>query len=207
MALLDRVILPTALWGLESVPLTTLQGPKLDALHRSLVARSLTILRRPSAGVAEYMRRRERLTTAAISRHSRAKYSDLQRYRVLSFFGHVAHSNPNKHACAQVLLLRSERWWAQYQVQYTSKTGGQPGRRQAHGSAPGHWDRIPREAFQTEQPAEVKRRIMAAAARYGVDTPRFWEQVACSRAAWRMQARWRVFHTIEEEREGGREAR
>lgn len=86
IALLDRVILPAVMWGLESAPLPSLQGRKLDALQRSLVSRSLAIFKRSSEDMASDMQRRERLTSAAIRKYSRAKWSDIQRYRLLMFF-------------------------------------------------------------------------------------------------------------------------
>lgn len=60
ISLLDSCILPSVLWGLETVPLTTSDRKKLDALQRVMIHRILHLPQRAREPLRDFLRRRER---------------------------------------------------------------------------------------------------------------------------------------------------
>lgn len=146
IGLLDACILPTVLWGLESVPLTTSDRKCLDALQRVMFHRILRLPQRAREPLRDFLRRRERCCTAALRKYSRSTWSHLQRYRALMFMGHLSRL-PSEHLAHDVLERRSDRWWTQNKEVLPTRSRRQPGRRAADKSTPRFVERMPRESF------------------------------------------------------------
>lgn len=68
--LLDGVVLPSLLWGLESLSLTRPQRSKLTTIQRVMIGRMLHLFQRPRERRGAFFRRRERCVTAAIRSHA-----------------------------------------------------------------------------------------------------------------------------------------
>lgn len=114
MQLLDAVILPTLLYGMETVHTTTVMRRTMDATQRTLVGRILLVLRKPTEALHEYLKRRQRLISATIAKHARGMWSQLWRYRQLTFLGHIVRLRPYDHLSARVQQWRGSRCWAIY---------------------------------------------------------------------------------------------
>lgn len=191
--LLDRVVLPIVMWGLEIVWLQARQKQKIDALHRALVAKCVGILRRPADTTETFMRRRERLTSRATSRHARAPWSQLHTFRVLTFFGHLARQNPEVHIAAIVLRWRSSEWRAHIREHWALRTGGQPGRRSTVLSVPNHFDWFPRKAYDLFRRHPNVARARGLAQEMEVQPDVGWMHFAQAREALKLLARWTAF--------------
>lgn len=100
--LLDVVLLPTLLYGMETVGTTTKMKRKLDAAQRTLAGRILLVLRKPMEELQADFRRRDRLITATIQKYARGVWSQLWRYRQMTFLGHVVRLNTSTspHECS-----------------------------------------------------------------------------------------------------------
>lgn len=122
--LIDAVILPTLLWGLETVPLSQTDRRRLDEVQRRMVGRALLVGRRPQELLTDFLRRRERCISGAITRPARGIWSELCRFRTFTFAGHVARLSPADHMAAQTLAWRSDQWWATYKEALPPKAGG-----------------------------------------------------------------------------------
>lgn len=139
--LLDSVILPTLLWSLESLQMTTLRRRTLDGLKRRLVGRTMLVPRRATESAEAYFIRRERLISRTIDKSARGKWSALQQFKQLMFFGHCARCDPDTHIVGRNFRWRNSHWWAVSQNAFGYRTGGQLGRRGISQSAPGHCER------------------------------------------------------------------
>lgn len=189
--LMDAIILPTLMWGLESLVLTNVEGRRLDALQRTMVGRVLRLPQRPRETADSFFRRRERCISATVRKMCRAKWSQLQRYRHFCFLGHVARLDPDTHLASLVLHWRSDRWWESYRDTLPAKTGGQEGRRAACMSTPGAAERAVREAFDRvcRQAPHLRHAAVAVLEAWPVD----WRLLAQDRKAWREFSRWACF--------------
>lgn len=90
VALLDAVVLPTMRWGLESLNVTKAEARRFDAIQRTMVAWVLRIPQRAAESAESFFRRRERCTTAAITKFARAKWCEIQEYTHDTLAGHPA---------------------------------------------------------------------------------------------------------------------
>lgn len=79
--LLDSVVLPWLMWGLESVDLSGLQRRQLGGIQRTVVSHMPMFGRRATETIVHLCNRRQRLTTTAISTKTRGQWSRLKRYR------------------------------------------------------------------------------------------------------------------------------
>lgn len=130
-------------------------------------------------------------TTAAIKKFARAQWSEIQRYRYLTFAGHLARLDPGSHLAATVLHWRSDRWWNEYRETLPAKTGGQSGRRAANVSVPGAAELAQRTAFEAarrEAPHFLHRAVATLGCR-----PLDWRHLAQDRVGWRELSRWASF--------------
>lgn len=91
---LDAVFLPTMLYGMETLYTTIVMRRTIDATQGTLIRRLLLVLRKPTEDLQVYFRRRERLITATIATYARGTWSQLWRYRQLTFLGHVVRLRP-----------------------------------------------------------------------------------------------------------------
>lgn len=87
--LLEGVVLPSLLWGLESLSLTRPQRNKLTTIQRAMIGRMLCLFQRPREPREAFFHRRERCITVAVKTHCRAEWGRLQRFRWLTFAGHT----------------------------------------------------------------------------------------------------------------------
>lgn len=197
MALLDAVILPTLLWGLETIHLSKMERKRIVAIQRVVVHRVLRLPQRPRETLEEFVRRRERSCTTTIRKCARGDWGKIQRYRVFTFAGHVARLGPSIHLAAAVLDWGSDRWWSVYKTTLPMKTRGQPGRRAARQGRPGGQEVFFSEApevLRTDQ--DMKHQIYALHGRDSAAllSPHDWRQLAQSRESWRLFSRWACFH-------------
>lgn len=81
MRMLDAVILPTVMWGLETIVLTQADRRKLDGMQRAMIQRMQQVPQRPKYSQREMCRGRERLCSAALRTWARGEWGRLQRYR------------------------------------------------------------------------------------------------------------------------------
>lgn len=79
LQLLEAVVKPTLLWGLETVSLPLIQKRALTAVHRTMVKRTAHWLRRPREPAEAFYRRRERLAERGIVTHMRAHWGGVQK--------------------------------------------------------------------------------------------------------------------------------
>lgn len=137
-ALMDEVLLPSLLWGLEPVALVKAQRRGLDAFQRTVVGRMLQVA---SA---------ERCITAALKRCATGHWGNIQKYRYFGFRGHVEPSSA-EHDVARVTRWRNSEWWHEHKARLPAKTGGQHRRRPQDLSNPCH-DKAPmRKALKHAQ--------------------------------------------------------
>lgn len=130
LALLEAVVLPSLLWGLECLWLTLPDIGCLRAVRRTLVARCIRILAKPAQPREEFLRRRERVVTRWIKQACRGRWDEIQRYRCLKFFGHAVRSS-DEHVVERALRWCGVRCWQRYTTHHRTKWGGQQGRRPA----------------------------------------------------------------------------
>lgn len=104
LALLEAVVLPSLLWGLESLWVTLPDRGRLRAVQRTMVARCVRIFARPAEPREEFLRRRERIVTRWIKHACRGRWDENQSYRCLNLFGHVVRSSEDQ------LVERALRW-------------------------------------------------------------------------------------------------
>lgn len=187
--LIDAVILPALLWGLETVPLSQPDRRRLDGVQRRMVGRALLVGRRPQELLPDFFRRRERCISGAIRRHARGIWSELSRFRTFTFAGHVARLAPADHMAAQTLACSSDQWWEKYKEALPPKTGGQIGRRAANKGIPGMQAAPFRDNFDLLRSTARGRDILKQAAAELGDWPGNWQRLAQARNAWRSFAR------------------
>lgn len=192
ISLLDSCILPTVLWGLESVPRTTSDREQLDAMQRVMIHRILRLPQRPREDRRDFLRRRERCCTAALRRYGRSEWSRLQTYRALMFMGRISRLGAD-HLASDALRWRSDRWWAAYRQRLPAKTGGQPGRRAAAKSTPGFVERLAREAFE----ASLRTMQWTSPASSLFYRPHDWCEAARDRESWRLMCHKMCFKQSE----------
>lgn len=90
------MILPALLYGMETIHTTTTNRRNINGTQHALVGRMLLVLRRTTESLRDYCRRRERLITTTISKHSRGVWSQLWWYRQLTFVGHVSNNGEDR---------------------------------------------------------------------------------------------------------------
>lgn len=93
VALSDTTFMASLLWGLETANLGKKRRNKMSALQSVCVMRMLKLCKRPEEDHGAFLRRRARVATSTIARHSRGKWGEIQRYRFLGILG----------ACLQVV--------------------------------------------------------------------------------------------------------
>lgn len=187
--LVEFVILPTLLWGLETVPLSQTERRRLDGVQRRMVGRALLIGRRSGELLEDFFRRRERCISGAIRRHTRGLWSELCHCRMFTFAGHAARLAPAEHMSAQTLAWPSDQWWSGYKETLPPKAGGQIGRRAADRGTPGILEAPFRDAFELMRNSASGRSILQKAASELGDWPRDWRRLAQAREVWRLFSR------------------
>lgn len=70
-SLLRSVVGACLMWGLGSINMPKASRRRLGAVQRRMVATTLRVLRRPRENAEAFYRRRERITTAMVSKHIR----------------------------------------------------------------------------------------------------------------------------------------
>lgn len=130
LQLLDAVVLPSLMLGLQRVWLCRPERGRIRAFQRTVVARCIRLFPRPDETWEQFFRRRERVTTKWITVAPRGRWGQLQRYRFLTFFGHAARLSDD-HLLGDVLRWRSDSWWRDYKSRH-AKRGGAAGRRPAN---------------------------------------------------------------------------
>lgn len=185
--LLDVVIQPTMLYGMETVHITTVMRRKVDATQGTLIGRLLPVLRKPTEDLQAYFRRRQRLITTTIAKYARGTWSQLWRYRQLTFLGHLVRLRPYDHLSARLQQWRGSRWWAIYKRTLPPGTGWTPGRRPAGLVQPLQHERFVQESFAR------LRRDRRWPGQVG-HAPFDWVSLAELRPAWRAFARWLACH-------------
>lgn len=88
--LLDAILRPVLMWGLESVPLSKALRGQLDSFQRKCLSRMLRIASGPEESTTDFCRRRERCISGVIRRSCKCKWSQQQRYSFSTCPGHVA---------------------------------------------------------------------------------------------------------------------
>lgn len=159
VVLLEATILPTMLWGTESLDLTSLQRRHITGTQRRMLGYNLQVPKRPSENVESYMKRRERLVSKTLRTHCRAAWGDIQRYRFFSFLGHVARRPSASHLCALVHRWRGSEWWQEYMKHLPDKQKNQPGRRAPYKGRPMPTERPLIDAWATLQKTKMFPRI------------------------------------------------
>lgn len=152
--LLDAVVLPTLLWGLETLSLTRAQRKWLNTLQRAMLQSAMRLPRRPEETEEAYCRRRERITTARIKDSMRSPWGQTQRFRHFMFMGHVARMGASRLAFV-VLRWRGLPWWQWYSTLHAGKTDRQSGRRPAGQGPPKHCERALQEAFTAAKQSSI----------------------------------------------------
>lgn len=193
--LLEGAVLPALLWGLETWCLTRPQRDKLSTIHRVMIGRMLKIFQKPKETHCDFFRRRERCRTAAITTHCRAKWGQLQRFRWLTFAGHVQRAD-DSHDVKRITSWRDSHWWASYRERLPAKRGGQKGRRPADKSLPFRQEVAIRRAMHKLRDRPCGPSIAAALRQARVERadktmPR--QDMTQIRGAWRAFARWAAF--------------
>lgn len=107
LQLLDAVVLPSLLWGLETLWLCRPERSRIRAFQRTAVARCIRFFARPSETREQFFRCRERVTTKWICFARRGQWNQLQRYRFLNLYGHAMRSS-DEHLLGEVLCWRSD---------------------------------------------------------------------------------------------------
>lgn len=154
LALMDAVLLPSLLWGMESVAMLKPQRRRLDAFQRTIVGRMLRVAQRGREERSHFFRRRERCITAAIQRYARGHWGgETQKYRYFNFRGHVERMGPH-HDVQRVTRWRNDEWWETYKVGLPAKTGGQQERRPPDRSNPCREEAPLRKALQNAMSRE-----------------------------------------------------
>lgn len=157
-----------------------------------MISRVLHIFKRPAEALEESSRRKERITSKAIEKHSGGKWSQLQRYRSLSLAGHIARLSPSQHMAAKVFKWRGAEWWDAYQTHLPPLGGRQVGRRALQGR-PLRAERALLDAFvklRTSRIFEAIRRKFEAEEGTSLKS---WTVLARCREAYRAFARWCAF--------------
>lgn len=129
LQLLDAVVLPSLLWGLETLWLCRPERGRIRAFERTVVARCIRFFVRPSETREQFCRRRVRVTTKWIRVAMRGQWDQLQRYRFLNYYGHAMRLS-DEHLLGEVSRWRSDAWWREYRSRH-AKWGGAAGRRPA----------------------------------------------------------------------------
>lgn len=132
---MDSVLIPTILWGLETVPLPKTHKRRINAVQRQIMARMLLVARRASETLEDFLRRRERIVTASLKKYSRCIWGQIQ-YIFFTIHGHIARLQSMYHMSTQALMWRKSPWWQAYRQTLPPRTGGHIGRRAAAGSRP-----------------------------------------------------------------------
>lgn len=203
LALLDAVVLPSLLWGLESLWLTLPDRGRLHAAQRTIVARCIRIFAKPAEPRDEFLRRGERVVTRWIRHACRGRWDEIQRYRCLNFYGHVVRSS-DAHVVERALRWRGVRWGQRYAATHRTKWGGQRGRRPAdQGSAVLTEGRIQWDFKRSAALPEFS----AIRERLEVARPlTCWMDLAYHREEYRAFAKWAAFGRDDREDARGREA-
>lgn len=121
--LMDSILTPTVLWGLETVRLPKTQRRTIDAFQRHVMARMVLVARKASESMEVFMRRRERVVTTTVKKHSRGIWGQIQQYRLFTSHGHLARSQSACHMSAQSLMWRGPRWWSVYRQRLPPRIG------------------------------------------------------------------------------------
>lgn len=192
LELLNAVVKPSLLWGFESLSLTKPQRRQLTAVQRSMVKKTLLLLRRPAEAPNAYFRRRERLVTHIIKTCMRASWGDVQRYRHFTFLGHVMSMSPDRYA-RKTAEWRDLEWWGQYGSHPLNVQTASADRRRKRGNIPCRPERGIAEAFQAwlQSPTAVGmlEKFVAVTGRW----PTTWKQLATDRELFREFARQSVW--------------
>lgn len=191
--LLDAVLLPTKLYGMETVHTTTGMRRKVDATQRTLIGRLLLVLRRPTGELQAYFRRRERLITTTLAKHARGIWSQLWRCRQLTFLGHVVRLRPYEHLSARVQQWRGSRRWAIYRRTLPPRTGWTPGRRPAGLGQPLQHERLVQENVGRLRRDRRWPGVEVQYRQHFGHAPCDWIALAELRPTWRAFARWLAF--------------
>lgn len=192
--LLEGVVLPSLLWGMESLSLTRPQRDKLSTIQRVMLGRMLHLFQRPREARDAFFRRRERCISAAIKQHCRAEWGRLQRFRFLTFAGHIQRTT-DEHDVRRIVTWRDSRWWETYRSSLPAKRGGQRGRRPANKSLPCRQEVGIHNTLQNLRTRACWPNIRDALMNAGITDPEImhWKDMATIRGAWRAFARWAAF--------------
>lgn len=191
--LLDAVLLPTMLHDMETVYTTTTMRRKVDATQRTLVGRILLVLRKPAEDLQAYVRRRERQITLTTQKYARGVWSQLWRYRQMTFLGHVVRLRPYEHLAASVQQWRGSRWWTIYRRTLPPGTGWTPSRRPAGLGRPLQHERFAHESFVRLQRDRCWPGVETQYRQQVGHAPYDWIALAELRATWRAFSRWVAF--------------
>lgn len=147
--LLDAVVLPTLMWGLEARSLTRAQRRLLNTLQRAMVQNAMRLPRRSDEGQEAYCTRRERITTARIWDSMPSPWGwAVHVLRACSAHGRLAsglcHAEVERVAVADL-----------HSGLLAAKTGGQAGRRPAGQGVPKHSERAIQDSLVEAQRMRV----------------------------------------------------
>lgn len=161
----DAVVLPTLMWGPETLSLTRAQRRHLDALQRVMLQNAMRMPRRGDEDQAAFCRRRERVTTARFKGGMRSPW--------VGGWGGGGHAKvPPLHVlrprcedgsrapCSSSLAIARVASVCLYGTILASKSGGQTGRRPAGQGVPRRSER----AIQ-DTPAEAQRALLPIVSR------------------------------------------
>lgn len=174
--------------------LTRPQRSKITTRQRVMIGRMLHLFQKPMEPRDAFFRRRESCITMAIKTHCRAEWGRLQRFRWLTYAGHIQRADDD-HDVRRIVSWRDSRWWAAYSRNLPEKRGGQKGRRPADKSLPCRHEVAIQRAFRSLHMRPCWPSIETALHDAGVHDPNnmLWQDMAQIRGAWRAFARWTAF--------------
>lgn len=190
---MDGVLLPSLLWGLESVALVKSQHRRLDAFQSTVVGRMLRVSQRSAEPHADVFRRRQRCVTGAIKRYARGQWGKIQKYRYFGFRGHVERLG-EEHDVGRVACWRNSERWSDYKAGLPAKTGGQQGPRPQDRSNPCRDESPMQKALEHAQSKPWWNALEAALLGAGLQRIS-WQAIAQIRGAWRAFGRRAAFRT------------
>lgn len=130
--LLQATVGACLMWGMESIPMTALARRRMGGVQRRMLAPIAQTARGPTEPLRDFHRRRERVVSSIVRRFFACSWGLSQRYKYFSFAGHVARLS-GAHVVTSAFFWRDQAWWEDYRSSLTFRTGGQIGRRPAHG--------------------------------------------------------------------------
>ena len=190
--MLASVVLTSMLWGLETLPLTQRHRQRLDEVQRTMLHRMLRVARRSDETWVEWFVRGRRLLRDLMRKHDVASWSQMQKFRYLTWHGHVTRSEAgrlSRRACQ----WRNLEWWRARQAGFAHR-GRQPGRHVGQrGCKPCVLEAPLERWWRRFQKSERYDRLLTMLLDTTHPWPFSWNDCAQVRELWRHYARWIVF--------------